>query len=46
MQAHLLNEIGTLRGIMYCLDSIGIRPQNKKIYDFIEKQQQLKEELS
>lgn len=46
MQAHLLNEIGILRGIMYCLDSIGIRPQNKKIYELIEKQQQLKEELS
>jgi transcriptional regulator with XRE-family HTH domain len=45
-QAQLLNEIGALRGVLYCLESVGIRPQSIKMYNLFEKQQQLKEELS
>ena len=45
-QAHLLNEIGALRGVLYCLESVGIKPQSRKMYDLFEKQQQLKEDLT
>ena len=39
----LANEIGVLRGIVYCMDEIGEEPENiKQFNEMIDKQQELK----
>jgi len=37
----LLNEIGCLRGIAYCLESVGICPHSEKFLYYINIQNQL-----
>lgn len=41
----LLNEIGVLRGIYYCLQCVGVAPDDEELDRFIELQNQLKESL-
>ena len=41
----LLNEIGVLRGIFYCLQCVGVAPDDEELDHFIELQNQLKESL-
>lgn len=38
----LLNEIGVLRGIAYCMESIGICPHSPDFTHFIDRQNELK----
>lgn len=38
---HLLNEIGVLRGVAYCLESVGICPHTKEFFHMIDLQNEL-----
>ena len=40
--ASLLNEIGCLRGVAYCLEAEGCCPHSEEFLHFIELQQELK----
>ena len=37
----LLNEIGTLRGVAYCVEALGECPHNDELFHFIEIQNEL-----
>jgi hypothetical protein len=41
----LLNEIGALRGISYCLEAVGICTHNEQFLRLIDLQQKLKTNL-
>lgn len=44
-ETHLLNEIGVLRGIAYCLEESGECIHTEEFFYFIEKQNELLQAL-
>ena len=42
----LINEIGVLRGIYYCLQTVGVAPEDEVVSRFFETQEKLKKQLS
>lgn len=43
--ASLLNEIGVLRGIAYCLEALGEDPHSPELKHYLKIQNELKETL-